>query len=445
MAMSATLAINELTAAELGEGRALVPLGFGEAGLPVHPDLVAALAAGASTGSYGPVAGIPALRAAAAGWWTRRGLPTDAAQVVAGPGTKPLLYTLLHACEGAVAVPRPSWVSYAAQALLLRREVHHVPTLPGQGGVPDPERLETAAAAARRAGRPLAVVVVTLPDNPTGTLAGADTVRALCAVARRHGITVVSDEIYRDLVHDPALPFLSPAEVAPERTVVTTGLSKSLAVGGWRIGVARLPEGPLGAELHTRVVTLASEIWSSPGNPVQQAAAWAFTEPPVLRERIRDSRRLHASVAAAVAGRFAAAGADVARPTAAFYVYPDLSRHRAALEERWAIRTSADLARVLLAQLDVATLPGSAFGELPGRLTVRAATSLLYGDDPQRLAALASPDPPALPRIATHLTRLSSALHRLLEGAGAGPAAGGPRPAGAAAPPAPAGSGGRRG
>jgi len=399
-----------------------------------------------STGSYGPVAGIPSLRTAAAGWWTRRGLPTDAAQVVAGPGTKPLLYTLLHACEGAVAVPRPSWVSYAAQAQLLRGEVHHVPTLPGQGGVPDPERLEVAATAARRAGRPLAVVVVTLPDNPTGTLAGAETVRAVCAVARRHDITVVSDEIYRDLVHDPALPFLSPAEVAPERTVVTTGLSKSLAVGGWRIGVARLPEGPLGAELHARVVTLASEIWSSPGNPVQQAAAWAFTEPGVLRERIRDSRRLHASVAAAVADRFAAAGADLARPTAAFYVYPDLSRHRAALEERWAIRTSADLARVLFAQLDVATLPGSAFGDVAGRLTVRAATSLLYGDDPLRLAALEATDPRALPWIATHLTRLSSALHRLLPGGGvAGPGAGGPQPARAEPPPASAGGDDRPG
>lgn len=417
MAMSATLAINELTAARLGEGRAIVPLGFGEAGLPVHPDLVRALISGAPVGAYGPVAGIGPLREAAAGWWTRRGLSTDASRVLAGPGSKPLLYALLQASDGAVALPRPSWVSYAAQAQLLRRELHHVPTLPGHGGVPDPDRLETAAAAATRAGRPIAVMVLTLPDNPTGTLAEPAVVRAACEVARRHGITIVSDEIYRDLVHDPAHPFLSPAEVAPERTVVTTGPSKSLAVGGWRIGVARLPEGPLGVELRARVVTFASEVWSSPCNPVQQAAAWAFTEPPALRDRIADSRRLHAHVARAVADRFAVAGADLSRPAAAFYVYPDLSRHAAELEGRWGIRTSADLARLLFTQLDVATLPGSAFGDLPRRLTLRIATSLLYGDDPQRLAALHAPAPATLPWITTHLTRLESALTRLLPGA----------------------------
>ena len=67
------------------------------------------------------------------------------------------------------------------------------------------------------------------------------TVRAVCEIAHAHDMWVISDEIYRDLVHDSERPFLSPAEVIPDQTVVTTGLSKSLALGGWRIGVARFP------------------------------------------------------------------------------------------------------------------------------------------------------------------------------------------------------------
>jgi len=84
---------------------------------------------------------------------------------------------------------------------------------------------------------------VTLPDNPTGRLASPVTVRALYQVAAAHRLVVISDEIYRDLVHDQATPMLSPAEVAPGATAVTTGLSKSLALGGWRLGAARRPAG----------------------------------------------------------------------------------------------------------------------------------------------------------------------------------------------------------
>jgi aspartate aminotransferase len=414
MPISATLAINQLTAARIAAGRPVLPLGFGEAGLPVHPELVARLAAAAPSGAYGPVAGLPELREAAAGYWTRRRLPTEPAQVVAGPGSKPLLYALLSVNPGAVALPRPSWVTYAAQAQLLGRVVHHVPTPGGQGGVPDPGLLDAAASAARREGHPIGAVVLTLPDNPTGTLAGQDVVRAVCEVARRHDLLVVSDEIYRDLAHDPGAVFLSPAEVLPERTVVTTGLSKNLALGGWRIGVARMPAGPLGERLAAAVASVASEVWSSPANPVQQAAAWAFTEPAVLTARIEASRILHARVAAAVSDCFGSVGAEVHRPTAAFYLYPDFAPYADLLAERWSVRTAADLAHVLLERFDVATLPGSAFGESPERLTLRIATSMLYGSGDQRETALESQDPARLPWIADRLDQLEAALGKLL-------------------------------
>jgi aspartate aminotransferase len=110
-----------------------------------------------------------ALRQAAAGYWARRGLAT-------GPGQRP--------------------------------------------------------ARAGSATRPIRSVLVTLPDNPTGRLASPATVGALCEVAAAHELIIICDEIYHDLVHDPATPLLSPAQAAPDRTVITTGLSKSLALGG---------------------------------------------------------------------------------------------------------------------------------------------------------------------------------------------------------------------
>lgn len=415
MFVSPTLAIDEETERRRRAGQPVLPLGFGEAGLPVHERLQLALAEHAGCGWYGPVAGVPELRTAAAGYWDRRDLPTSPEQVIAAPGSKPLLLALLMTLAGAVALPRPSWVSYNAQAALLGRDVAYVTTLPGQGGVPDPDRLDALATTARRDDRPLAAVVLTLPDNPTGTLAATSTVRAVCDVAERHDLLVISDEIYRDLVHDDRTAYLSPAEVVPQRTVVTTGLSKSLALGGWRIGVARLPDGPRGAALTDRVAGIASEIWSVPAVPVQRAAAWAFTEPDCLQERVRLSRRLHGRVARAVAAELRAAGAECPEPSGGFYVYPDFELHRDRLRTRHGVDDGAGLATALLDGPGIATLPGSAFGDAASALRLRVATSRLYGSTPeQREDALTADDPLTLPWISTQLARLRTGLDQLV-------------------------------
>ncbi|GAA4373798.1 aminotransferase class I/II-fold pyridoxal phosphate-dependent enzyme [Actinomadura verrucosospora] len=412
--LSATLAVNEALASKRRRGERVLPLGFGEAGIPIHPALTRELGAAAGQGGYGPVAGSAALRAAAAGYWARRGLPTDPAAVVAGPGSKPLLFALLTALGGDVVVAAPSWVSYAAQASLAGVEPIRVATPPGEGGVPSPALLADAVVRARARGRDVRAVVVTLPDNPTGTIASEATVRRLCAVAREQDLVVISDEIYRDLVHVPGTTVPSPARYAPERTVVTTALSKSLAAGGWRIGVARLPDGPFGRALRDSLLGVASEIWSSAPAPMQHAAAFAFAEPPELVEHVDRSRRLHGAVAGAVADRFAAAGARVVRPEAAFYLYPDFGPMRDKLEADHGIRTGADLTHLLLERYGMGVLPGSSFGDAPAALRMRVAPSLLYGeDDEQRLAALASPAPASLPWIAAALDRLSEVLDDL--------------------------------
>lgn len=406
---SATLAINEKMDALRAAGKPGLHLGFGEAGLPVQPDVARVLAEAVTHNSYAPVAGTPAARAAAAGYFTRRGMTTEPDQIVFAPGSKGLVYALLASLPGDIVLPRPSWVSYAPQVELAGKRVIGVPIPDRAGGVPDPEVLGDALDGAREQGLRPGAMVLTLPDNPTGTVADHELVREVVAIAEREDLAIISDEIYRDLCYEPG-DFLSPATLAPERCFVTSGLSKSMALGGWRIGFARFPTGGLGQQVLGDTLGVASEVWSSMAAPMQDVAAYVLDEPPEVVGQVVSSRRLHARVAAAVHAEFTAVGAICRAPTGGFYMYPDLEPLRATLEAR-GITDGAGLATHLLEQHAVGVLAGVAFGDDPAKLRFRAATSLLYGTTPkQRWRALGSDDPANLPWIADSLGHLSKAL-----------------------------------
>lgn len=411
--ISPNLALDQLVARRRAEGQPVVHLGFGESRLPVFPGLLDQLAAGGHRTAYGPVAGDTAARQAAAGYFARRRLPTEPDQVVLAPGSKPLLMAVLAAAQGDVLLPRPCWVTYAPQARLVGRRAFGVQVPADCGGVPDPEALREAVRAARADGGSPRILILTLPDNPTGTLAPPPLVREVCAVAEDEDLFIVSDEIYRDILHDPSQPLLSPAEVVPERTVVTTGLSKSHALGGWRIGLARMPDGPGGRHLRDGVLSVASEVWSTLAGPMQEVARYAFAEPPELAEYLAAASRLHGTVAAAVHRIFVAAGAFCRRPTGGFYVYPDFEPLRQELAA-FACADSASLQHHLLDSLGIAVLGGHHFGDDQQALRFRAATSLLYGEtDEERREALHAADPLRVQHIASVLARIENALAQL--------------------------------
>jgi len=408
------LAINEQVARRRAAGERVEHLAFGESLLPLPPKVTALLDAGARHRGYGPVAGSDAARAAVAGYFSRRGLSTHAEQIVLAPGSKPLLMALTAAVNGDVVLPSPSWVSYAPQARLLGRQVVLVTIPLACGGIPDPDLLLKAVRSARARGIAPRLLVLTLPDNPTGTLAPPDLVRRVCAVAEREDLVIVSDEIYRDLRHDPDAEMLSPASVVPGRTVVTTGLSKSMALGGWRIGAARFPDTPLGRRLSASVIAVASEVWSTMPAPMQEVAAGVFAEPPVVIRHLWESARLHGAVARGLHRIVTDAGASCRPPSGGFYLYPDFGRARGLLATR-GVRDAASLQDHLLEALGVAVLGGHHFGDEPTALRVRMATSLLYGEtDDERWAALRAPDPLRLPHIAAVLDRLAKAFRQLL-------------------------------
>ena len=406
---SATLAINERIAALRAEGRPVLHLAFGEAGLPVLPELRDVLADSLRHNGYGPVTGTLAAREAVAGYFARRALPTEPDRVVLAPGSKPLLYALLAVLPGDVVLPVPSWVSYAAQAALSGKRVVGVPVPAHTGGVPDPDLLPAALAAARADGLRPGVLVLTVPDNPTGTIAPPETIEEVCRIADREGLVIVSDEIYRDLAQNPAAVH-SPAEWLADRTVVTCGLSKNLALGGYRIGAARLPHGPLGDELLADLSGVASEVWSCLASPMQDVAAAAFAEPPEIVQRIAASRRLHGAVTRRVHEIVVDAGASCRPPQGGFYLYPDFGESLAGA----GVGSGRELAALLLDRFGIGVLAGVEFGDDEGALRFRIATSLLYGaDDEQRQASLDSPEPLALPWIDESLKHLAHALAEL--------------------------------
>jgi aspartate aminotransferase len=410
--LSPTLATNERVRASIAAGHPVTHLAFGEAGLPVHPVLREMLDSASVKNGYPPVSGTAAAREAASGYFGRRRLPTDPAAIVFAPGSKPLLFALLLALEGDLLLPQPSWVSYEPQAQLASRAVVRFAIPQATGGVPDPDLLREWAA--RHPGR-RAVLLITTPDNPTGTVADKSLIEAVCRIAQEHEWWIVSDEIYRDLAYEPA-SFTSPAEFLPQNTVVTSGLSKNLALGGWRIGFARFPDNPEGRRLEMAVQAIASEVWSAMAAPMQEVAAFALTEPKDLADYVLAARRLHRAVTLSLHGVFETRGVVARAPAGGFYFYPDFSLHASTLR-RSGVTDSAGLSELLLSRHDVAVLPGSAFGDEPDRLAVRVASSLLYGSgEEERWAALASARPTELPWIAEALHKVGHALDQLAAG-----------------------------
>lgn len=159
---------------------------------------------------------------------------------------------------------------------------------------------------------------------------------------------------------------------------------------------------------------LASELWSVPPMPVQRAATWAFEEPAEVRERFADSARLHGRIVGAVADRLGDLGVDFVPPGGGFYLYPDFAAYRDLLRDK-GISDSAGLASALLERHGVATLPGVAFGDRPERLTLRLATSMLFGRTPdERQQAIEATDPLELPWVRANLDQLEQALSALL-------------------------------
>lgn len=376
LATSATLAINEEVAKRRAKGHEVIHLGFGEAAFPLHPSLKMALAEAATYTGYAPVLGIPPLRQAIAAYLARtRGMICSSDQIVIGPGSKPLLYGLLHVLDGDILLPVPSWVSYSPMIHSLGRRVIDIQTEAEDHHRLTPQALSQALIQARRDGANPRILIVNTPSNPTGRMFDRVDAEAVALWAREAGITLISDEIYAELAHGWR-KHISPALFYPEGTIVTGGLSKAFSAGGWRLGYAVLPPTAAGNEVMVAMRALASEIWSTTATPVQEAALIAFTPNTSIEHYVQHSALVHEYVTNQFYNTLIQLGLSCPRPAGGFYLYPDFSPWRSMLL-KLGVRTSQELANYLLQEWDIAALPGSVFNEDPLTLRLRFSTSQL--------------------------------------------------------------------
>ncbi|MFI9804768.1 aminotransferase class I/II-fold pyridoxal phosphate-dependent enzyme [Streptomyces sp. NPDC052301] len=390
-------------------------------GLPVLPELSAVLAAAASRTDAQPVGGAPALLEAACGYWTRRGLPTVPDQVAAGPGAPALLLALTAALAGDgadVLAPRPCAAWWAPYARLLGRPVFHVPTPAESGGVPDPYALLETVRRVRDEGGDPRLLVLSVADDPTATVAPPELLHETVEAATGEGLHLVSDETWRDTLHHPHdTVLLSPAEMRPDRVTVVTDLAGALLPPGWPAAVARFPATEDGTRLHARVLDILTALGARIAGPVAAAAGYALDEPPPVTDRRDATVRLHARVAATAHATLVTAGALARPPQAGRHLYADLAPLREPLAAR-GVGDAQELEDFLTARLGMPAPGGHRFGDDLGALRVRLSTGpLLGGTDEERMECLTSPEPQELPYVHRALTSLTSVLDDLRDDA----------------------------
>ncbi|MET7984454.1 aminotransferase class I/II-fold pyridoxal phosphate-dependent enzyme [Streptomyces sp. NPDC005281] len=387
-------------------------------GLPVLRELRSVLAAAADRPDAEPCGGGPVLLDAASGYWTRRGLRATPDRVAAAPGAAALLLALTGAVGGDLLVPRPCAAWWAPQARLLGRSVFHVATPAECGGVPDSYALLETVRRVRQEGGDPRLLLLSVADDPTATVAPPEAVHEAVEAAAGEGLHIVSDETWRDTLHQPQdTVLLSPAEMLPGEVTVITDLAGAFLPQGWPAAVARFPDNEAGASLRSRVLDVLTVLGARVAEPVAAAAVYALGEPAAITERLTAAVRLHARVADAAHRAVSGAGAVARPPRAGRHLYVDLGPFRSALGAH-GVGDAQDLEDWLSARLGMPAPGGHRFGDDLAALRVRLGTGPLLGStDAERQESLTSESPLELPHVHRALTTLGSAFDDLRDDA----------------------------
>ena len=367
---SATLQINEQVRRASERGEPILQMGFGQSPFPVHPRIQEALEASADKNMYLPCAGLDELRSLALDYFAEKlGFDVSEFDVIVGPGSKELIYDVQLAVEGDLLLPVPSWVSYAPQAMLATDQIIKIPTTLADDHHITSETLEKAILTAKDEGKNPRKLIINYPNNPSGLSLTQKRLKEIAEVCRQYRILVISDEIYA--LVDYRQEHVSMACFYPEATIVTSSLSKHLSLGGYRLGIAILPKCE--KQIFEAVVRVASETWSATSAPVQHASVNAFEKHSDIEEYIDACTRIHGLVSGFVRDTVVSLGIDYPELHGAFFLYPNFGIFRKELEEARGIKTSEQLAKDLIDEVGLATLPGTAFGDEPENLTLRLA------------------------------------------------------------------------
>lgn len=304
---------------------------------------------------YTPAAGIPELRQALAEHYAKTwGLQVEPAQVIVSGGAKQSIHNALMAVCGPgdeVLIPAPYWVSYADLVRLTGATPVELLTKEADLFKLSPGRLAEAITPESK------LLMLNSPSNPTGSVYTRAELAALASVVLNSHIGVLSDEIYEQLTYEDALPacFAALAPGLAERTITISGVSKTYAMTGWRIGWAIAPK-----PVATFMGDLQSQETSNPCSVSQWAALEAIVGPQdsVALMKAEFARRRNY-----VVERVAKLpGVGLRPPAGAFYAFMNVSAHFGRELGGKPIADSAAFCNAALSSAGVALVMGSAFG-----------------------------------------------------------------------------------
>ncbi|MCX7592008.1 MAG: pyridoxal phosphate-dependent aminotransferase [Kiritimatiellae bacterium] len=346
---SLTLGITKRVKSMMAAGRPVFGLAAGEPDFdtPTHIKEAAVAALNAGQTKYCPETGVQELREAIAEKFQREnGLSYQAEQIVISNGAKQTLFNLvLCLCRPGdeVIIPSPYWLSYPEMVRVAGGRSVFVKGRRENNYKVSADEIEAAITERSR------VLILNSPSNPSGTVYTKRELADIADVAVRHGLTIISDEVYEKLVYDGAehVSVAALSRKAFEHTATVNGFSKTYAMTGWRLGYCAAP-----LELAKAVAALQSHSTSGPNTFAQYGAIAALrsSQECVVRmvSAFAERRRVLLERLGAIPR------VSCIRPMGAFYVFADISAFGL---------DSVTFAERLLEEAGVAVIPGVVFGE----------------------------------------------------------------------------------
>ena len=367
---SATLAVDARAKALKAAGEPVIGFGAGEPDFPTPPHVVEAAVEAArdvKNHRYTPAAGLPELKEAIVAKTLRDSkVGVSASQVLVTNGGKHAVYNTFEALLNPgdeVLRPAPYWTTYPEPIALAGGVSVVLPT-----DVESGFRVTVAQLEAARTDKTKALVFVS-PSNPTGAVYPPEEVRAIGEWALKHGIWVITDEIYEHLTFGDNVFTSVLAEVPglADTCVILNGVAKTYAMTGWRVGWMIGP-----ADLIKAATNLQSHSTSNVANVSQRAAIAALEGGLECVEEMREAFARRAILIHGLLNDIP--GVTCMVPQGAFYAFPSMEGLFGRNFGGVTPTTTSELCEVILDQAKVALVPGEAF-DAPGYVRISFAVS----------------------------------------------------------------------
>ena len=350
---SSTLKINEISSQLEKSGREIFKFGFGQSPFQVPVDIVNELKHNAHQNKYLPMQGLDELRKSVAKYTSaKKNYNYTSDNVIIGPGSKELMFLLHVIFDGEIILPAPSWVSYVPQAIIGRNKIQMLQTKRENNWFPTGSEIEKIILKDKKKNY---LLFLNSPNNPSGQI--CENLDEISEVAKKYNLLILSDEIYSELSFNNNYKSIS--NFYPEKTIISTGLSKWCGAGGWRLGYFVLPENL--KTIKETLNILASETFSAVSAPIQYAAIQAYEGNHM--NYIKSSREILKFVGNYVYDNLKSNKVLINKPQGGFYLMPEFINAK--------FESSSEMCDKILKETGVALLPGSDFGFDKKRMLVR--------------------------------------------------------------------------